>query len=152
SGVLPKPFSAVVDLPCNAELFASISAATPATNWLLRGTAMATSVSTLTPGGTALIWASKPAAADTLGGMQNLRASKNHRLKTSTTSGRKMLSTNIATIVMSGMEKKQIWMPASFEPPPFRASGPGFIAWEWMTLTGENFPSGAWDTWAASSA
>src|SRR5581483_1558674 len=67
-----------------------------------------------------------PALSETLGGMQNFSRSSAQSWKMKTTIGRKMLSTNVATIVINGIDSEQICAPPSLPlegtPPPVDGS------------------------------
>ena len=84
--------------------------------------------------------------------MQKRSASKNHRLNSSTTIGRNRLSTKLAMMVMSGIEKKQIAGPPML---PLLGMLPSVLLCSCCGCTkrtGENWPMGRVAACAASSA
>src|SRR5688572_31762926 len=58
--------------------------------------------------------AAAPASSSRLGGIHNFRRNKKNSPNTSVTMGRKILKTNVATIVISGIEKLQMAAPGVF--------------------------------------
>ena len=108
--------------------------------------------SRLTVGGTASSAAASPASTEIVGGMQNLSASIHQSWKTNRTIGRNRLSRKSATIMISGIAKKQI---AAILGDRFSS---GILVWSGSNCCGcakaveENRPGGAVAIWALSTA